>query len=71
MCLKEIGLHTQNLLTILDSIINTIGETYMIAKYEILQFYNSCDIYVSSKNYEESGYSLDLDLLTISSQFRV
>ena len=29
MCLKEIGLHAQNMITILDSIVNVIGETFM------------------------------------------
>ena len=30
MCLKEIGLRAQNLITILSSIVNMIGGTYMI-----------------------------------------
>ena len=29
MCLKEIGLRAQNMLTILGSIVNIIGGTYM------------------------------------------
>ena len=29
MCSKEIGLHAHNILTILDSTINVIGEPYM------------------------------------------
>ena len=29
MCLKEIGLHAQNMIIILDSIVNVIGETFM------------------------------------------
>ena len=33
---------------------------------KIFTFNNECDIYVSSKNYEESRYNLDLDLQTIS-----
>ena len=28
-CMKEIGLHAQNMITILDSIVNVIAETYM------------------------------------------
>ena len=30
MCLKEIGLHAQNMLSVLGSIVNIIRETYMI-----------------------------------------
>jgi hypothetical protein len=29
MCLEEIGLHAQNMITILGSIVNRIGGTYM------------------------------------------
>lgn len=29
MCLKEIGLHAQNMLTILSSIVNMIGGSYV------------------------------------------
>ena len=29
ICYNEIGLHAQNMLTILDSILNVIGGTYM------------------------------------------
>ena len=29
MCWKEIGLHAQNMLTIIGSIVNVIGVTYM------------------------------------------
>ena len=30
MCFKETGLHVQNMITILSSIVNIIGRTYMI-----------------------------------------
>ena len=39
MCLKEIGLHAQTMVTILDSKVNMIGKTYMI-KHEITHFDN-------------------------------
>ena len=52
-CLKEIGLHTQNLLTSVGSIVNIIGGAYM-------------SIHTSSKKNEENGYGLNLDSLIIS-----
>ena len=53
MRLKEIGLGCQNMITILGSMVSiTWGEGGLYDHF-------------SSKNFEESGYSLDLDLLTI------
>ena len=35
-------------------------------EYENLHFDNEYDIHMSSKNYEDSGYDLNLDFLTMS-----
>ena len=67
--LKKIGLHAQNMIIILDSIVNItggVGPIWPFNKHKNLHFDNAHDIHMSSKNYGESGYSLDLDLLTIS-----
>ena len=37
---------------------------YMTNEHENLHFGNEHNIHMSSNNYEESGYDLDLDLLT-------
>jgi hypothetical protein len=69
MYFKEIGLHAQNMLIILGSIINIFGgETYMIfEELKNLHFEDEEDIHMSSKNYVENGYrNIALDLLIIS-----
>jgi len=64
--LKENGLHAQNMLTILGSIVNMIGVTYMtLNEHENLHFDDEEDIYMSSKNYEANGYRHDLDSIII------
>ena len=55
MCLKEVGLHAQNMLSILGSILNINEGTYITINV----------IHTSSKISKESSYNLDLDLLTI------
>ena len=70
MCSKESGLHAQNLRIFLGLIVNIIlgGGLYnhvMSMKF-FIHFDNEYNIYMSSKNYEESGYGLDLDMQTIS-----
>ena len=67
MCLKEIARpHAPNMLTTVDSIVNiTRGPICPSNGHENLHFDNQEDIYMSSKNYEESSYNLDLHLLAI------
>ena len=63
MCWKEIELRAQHLLTILDIIVNIIRWNYAtFINTENLHFDNEQEIHMSSENYEESGYRLDLDL---------
>ena len=61
MHVKEIGLHVENIITIIDSIINIVGrdlyDHFIITK--IFIFYNKQDIPLNSKNCEESDYGLD------------
>ena len=71
MCLKEIQLRAQNMIIIRDSFMNITKEglydhvtTHVNMRFGIY-------IHMSSKNYEESGYNLDVDLLTISFQLCV
>ena len=53
--------------TILKSIVNLIGRpTWKFNDQKNLHVDNKQDIHVNSKNHEESDYSLDMDLLTIS-----
>ena len=74
MCSKEIGIHTQNFLIVLGSIVNIIiffgggGPIWPFNEHENLHFDHECeDIHMIFKKNEESGYGLDLDLLiTIS-----
>ena len=62
MCSKQIGLHAQYTISILGLIANIVEGNYMaVDKRENLHFENEWDIHRSSKNYEESGYSLQLD----------
>ena len=57
MCLKEIELHAHNMITILDSIVNIIvGGAYMTVSW-------TRESPHELRNYEESGYGLDLDLV--------
>ena len=66
MCSKETGLHGQNVVIILGSISNIIAEVPIgpLNKHENLQFDNK-DMKTSSDKYEEGGYGLDVDMLTI------
>ena len=72
ICLNDIGLHVQNMITILGLIINIIlfyfggRAIWPFNEHENLHFDHEKDINMSSRSYEESGYSLDLDLLTSS-----
>ena len=50
--------------TILGSIVNKIGQELYEPKN--LHFENEEDVCMSSEDYEESGYSLHLHLVTIS-----
>ena len=58
-----------NTITILGLVFNKILRVcvwggYMTNEHENLHFGNEHNIHMSSNNYEESGYDLDLDLLT-------
>ena len=65
-CLKEIKLYAHNMITNLDSIVNIIGEPiWPFDEHKNPHFDNEYDIHMSSENYEEGGYSLNLDLQTI------
>jgi hypothetical protein len=66
MCSKEIGLHAQNALTILDSTVTMIRETYMtICEHKNRHFHNEEEIHMSSKNYEADGFGHDLNSLIV------
>ena len=67
MCLKEIGLCAQ--ITILGSLVNIFGGGGVGVAYSHLMSTGSLlwsSYSMSTINDEESGYDLDLDLLTIS-----
>ena len=68
MCSKEVRVHAQTMITILDSIINIIGEDLHDnqMRIRIFDMIVNKDIHTSSASYEKSGYGLDLDTLTIS-----
>ena len=58
------------MITILGSIVNIIGgyqPIWPFNEHKNLHFDNEYDVHMSSKNYEESGYGLNLDSLAISS----
>ena len=57
----------RNIIIILGSIVNTIvgGTIWPFNENENLHFLNKEDIHMSSWVYEESGYSLNFDLLAI------
>lgn len=56
ICSNEIGMYAQNMITILGSIVNIIGETYVtINEHENVQFDNE--------------YSYKLQTLILSSKF--
>lgn len=63
---KVIGLHAQNMITILDLTFNVIGEDlcnyFMSTKIRYSD--NERGFNMSSESYEESGSNFDLDLLT-------
>ena len=57
MCLKEIGRCAQNMLTILGSTVNMIGETIWLPnEHTNIHFDNESDIHMSFKSYEANGY---------------
>jgi hypothetical protein len=65
MCSKEIGLCAQNMTNILNSIVNIIGGNlydHLMSTKIFTLIMN--EIFMSS---EESGYGLNLDLLSMSS----
>ena len=56
MCLTRIGLPAQNMLTILRSIVNIPGGTYMTIEWaQNLHSNDEQDVHTSSENCEESG----------------
>ena len=63
MCLKEIGLCAQNMLTILSSVVNNTrgGHIEPLHEHENLCFDYGQDIHISSKNYEANGSGHDVD----------
>ena len=64
---REIRWHAQNKISILDSNSqHNWDDQNNVTKHKILHFDNEQGIHTSSKNYEESGHGLNLDLLTIS-----
>ena len=67
-CLIEIGVLAQNMLTILESIVNLKGETYIIFQHEIeFSFLTlSKNIHTGSKHYNENDHMHNLDLIIIS-----
>ena len=72
LSLKEIEMHVQNVITILDSITSIIAEEgggwdiWSFNEHENLHFDNELDIHVRYENYKESDYNLNLDLLNTS-----
>ena len=68
MCSKEIGLCAQIMMTYLNSIINLIigVSIWLFNEHKNLHFDGEYDIHISYESYDESRYSLDMDLLTIS-----
>jgi hypothetical protein len=67
MCSKEIArLRAPNMLTTLDSIVNiSEGPKCPFNWHKNLHFDNQEDIYMSSENYQETSYNLELHLLAI------
>lgn len=62
----------QIMITTLGSSINVIGgPMYLFEEHKNILIYTKVDIYLSSKICEESGYCLNLGLLTISYYSRV
>jgi hypothetical protein len=61
-CLKEIGLRAKNMITILGSIVNIIGVTYLydhLTSKRIFIPITKQNIHTSSGDHEESGYKLN------------
>ena len=66
MCLREIGLCAQNMLTNKGLLVNIVGGLiWPFNEHTNIHFYNKWDNHISSENYEETCYALNLDLLTI------
>ena len=77
MCLEEIGLRAQNLLTILGSVVNISeggggrgGPIWPLNGHNNLHFDNEPVIHMNSINDEENGDGHNLDLLNISDNLR-
>ena len=65
MCLKEIGLRAQNMLTILNNH-HDRGDVYdHFHRRENLHFHNEEDSHMSSQHYQANGSGHDMDLLII------
>ena len=61
---KEIRLHVENMITVLDSCSQLNKEDLNDHINEHENYLREYNIHISSKSYEESGYDPDLDLLT-------
>ena len=69
---KEIVLSAQNVITILGSLVNILeGTICSLNKHGNLHSDNKQYIHTSSKNYEESGYSLNWEMATTLCELRV
>jgi hypothetical protein len=66
ICLNEVGLRAQNMITILDARTNVMEGTYMpIMSRIIITLIMMRNIQLRSKNYKESDCGFDLDMLTM------
>ena len=74
-CLEAIGLHAQNLLTILGSTLNVIGGggggIWSFDEFQKLHFDNEQNIHISSQNCEANGCRHNLELVIILHWLRV
>lgn len=59
------------LVIVIGSVVNIIGDTYKILQEETQPSHYTKEIYVSSTNYEENGYALDLNLVIIFDESHV
>lgn len=76
LCCEEVGLNASNVISILESIVNIIGGFFFLRcrgglminedKYRHFDdIYVYVFLFLRSKNYDEIGYGLGLDFLTI------
>ena len=66
MCSKRIGLRAQNMITNLDSLTYIVKDPIRPPhEHENLRFEDGSNICMTSNKYEQSGYDLDLDFVTI------